>query len=371
MDKIFNFSSLAIGSIGGVITYLTGGFDNILIALCCFMVLDFITGLIKAIINKNVTSEQTYKGILKKFLVLCVVVLSVILQRLINDAIPLREIIIMFFIANEGISVLENIGEFIPIPEKLKEVLEQLRNNNDSEKGGLMNFDEWVKKYNGKSTDYDGVSEVQCVDLVKTYLKSVFGISAGAWGNAKDYWLNFNAHSALVKNFTKIRNTPELVFNKGDIVVFNTKIGQYGHIAVATGEGNTSYFYSYDQNWNGKPMKKVKHDFKAVYGCLRPKNLENIVDPPTIKTGTYTLTNVRGIYKSVGAASGRKKVKELSSDGKAHATSKNENADAYLKAGTRVTISKVQLHTTGNVWAKIPSGWLCVWEHDINKKFVK
>ena len=55
-----------------------------------------------------------------------------------------------------------------------------------------MTFDSFVKRYIGKAVDYDGVAGVQCVDLVKLYLYNVFGIRAGAWGNARDYWLDFS-----------------------------------------------------------------------------------------------------------------------------------------------------------------------------------
>ena len=80
---------------------------------------------------------------------------------------------------------------------------------------------------------------------------------------------------------------------------------------------------------------------------------------------------MRGIYKGVGANSGRKKVKDLTSMGKKYATSKKANDYAYLKAKTPITIIETKLASSGNLWAKIPSGWFCVWEKDKNKKFVK
>ena len=63
-----------------------------------------------------------------------------------------------------------------------------------------MTFDSFVKRFIGKAVDYDGVSGVQCVDLVKLYLYNVFGIRAGAWGNARDYWLDFNSHKIMKEN---------------------------------------------------------------------------------------------------------------------------------------------------------------------------
>lgn len=79
---------------------------------------------------------------------------------------------------------------------------------------------------------------MQCVDLVKLYLYKVFGIRAGAWGNARDYWLDFSSHPTMTANFIKIKNTPSFIPKKGDIVVWNGDIStknNYGHIAIATG----------------------------------------------------------------------------------------------------------------------------------------
>ena len=140
-----------------------------------------------------------------------------------------------------------------------------------------MTYNEFVNTYNGKATDYDGGYGVQCVDLIKLYLDKVFGIKAGAWGNAHAYFDNYNNNTALKNNFNRIANTASFVPIKGDIVVWNTKQGNgAGHIAIATGEGNTSYFYSYDQNWGKKAMTKVKHTYTNVSGVLRAKDQTKI-----------------------------------------------------------------------------------------------
>ena len=139
-----------------------------------------------------------------------------------------------------------------------------------------MNYSEFISEYNGKSFDYDGVSGVQCVDLIKMYLDKVFGIKAGAWGNAKDYYENFN-NLPLKNSFERIANTPSFVPKKGDIAVWGAGLGNtYGHIAIATGEGNTSNFNSYDLNWNGKTVHKVNHTYKGFLGVLRPKDQSKI-----------------------------------------------------------------------------------------------
>ena len=137
-----------------------------------------------------------------------------------------------------------------------------------------MTFDEFTKTYNGKKTDYDGSCGVQCVDLIKLYLDKCFGIKAGSWGNAHAYFDNFNYIAPLYKNFTRIANTPAFVPKKGDIMVWRkTSKMPYGHIAICDGTGNTSYFYSYDQNWTGRgdPCTRIKHNYNEVAGVLRQK----------------------------------------------------------------------------------------------------
>lgn len=127
MEKLFNDVSIAIGLIGGLIVSFLGGWDGLAITLVSFIVLDWITGLLKAIYNKELSSYKGFKGIIKKVVILIVVGVTVLLQN--NMGIPaIREIVMMFFIANEGISLLENVSQMgVPFPEKLKDVLIQLR----------------------------------------------------------------------------------------------------------------------------------------------------------------------------------------------------------------------------------------------------
>ena len=138
-----------------------------------------------------------------------------------------------------------------------------------------MTFSEFVKEYNGKSFDYDGVAGVQCVDLIKMYLDKVFNIKAGSWGNAKDYYLNFEK-LPISKYFRKIKNTDSFIPAKGDICVWGSGLNIYGHIAIATGEGDTRYFYSYDLNWGSKNVKKILHSYRGFLGVLRPNDQTKI-----------------------------------------------------------------------------------------------
>lgn len=127
MEKIFNAISLAGALIGGWAAKLLGGWDMLLITMVTLIILDYITGLIKGIYIKQLSSEIGFRGILKKITIFIVIALAFAIQRLVGEAVPLREIVIMFFIVNEALSLLENAAVLIPIPDQLKEVLLQLR----------------------------------------------------------------------------------------------------------------------------------------------------------------------------------------------------------------------------------------------------
>ena len=112
----------------------SGKWDTILCALVILMTLDYISGIVKAVYTKRVSSEIGFKGILKKITVLTVVALANVIQVLLGGKGAVREIVIMFYIANEGISVLENAAEVLPnIPDALRDILLQIR---DTDKNG-------------------------------------------------------------------------------------------------------------------------------------------------------------------------------------------------------------------------------------------
>lgn len=141
-----------------------------------------------------------------------------------------------------------------------------------------MTFDKWVNDNLGRGIDYDGTYGVQCVDLAKHYIRNVLGITPQSIGNAIEYYNKRRTSSYLTKNFDWIDNTPSFIPKKGDLCVFASKSGN-GHISIATGEGTTSYFYSYDQNYpkaKHEPMTKIKHTYNSFLGVLRPKNRVNI-----------------------------------------------------------------------------------------------
>lgn len=139
-----------------------------------------------------------------------------------------------------------------------------------------MTFNEFVNCFNNKATDFDKGEGIQCVDLAKMYIYYVLGINPQSIGNAEAYWNKYNKEKYLHDNFNRIPNTPSFIPQKGDIAVWGNR-GKNGHIAICNGEGNTKYFYSYDQNWIIKKMHKVKHDYKSGFtGVLRPKEQAKI-----------------------------------------------------------------------------------------------
>ena len=133
MDKLFNWISIVSGAVGGCIVYWLGGWDVLLKTILFLAVVDYITWIIKGIYTKELSSEIGFKGLLKKIVMFIVIAVAFSIQGLMGNAVPLREIVIMFYIANEALSLLENAAVFIPIPERLKEVLLQLREK-DTEK---------------------------------------------------------------------------------------------------------------------------------------------------------------------------------------------------------------------------------------------
>ena len=124
--SIYNFLHAFISVCGGFCSYWLGGYDLLLKTVLCLTVLDFITGTGQAIYNKTFTACACAKGTIKKVFIYLTVALSVIVGHFIGDNIPIREIVITFYIVSEGMSTLENIGKVIDYPAKLKEIFQSL-----------------------------------------------------------------------------------------------------------------------------------------------------------------------------------------------------------------------------------------------------
>ena len=128
MKEIWNTIQLIFTAIGGWLGYFLGGCDGLLIALVAFVVVDYITGIMCAVADKSLSSEVGFKGICRKVLIFLLVGIANILDvQVIGTGSVLRTAVIFFYISNEGVSLTENAAHLgLPIPEKLKAVLEQL-----------------------------------------------------------------------------------------------------------------------------------------------------------------------------------------------------------------------------------------------------
>ncbi len=135
MKEIWNWVQIAFAAIGGGIGWFLGGADGFLYALIAFVVIDYITGVMCAIVDKKLSSEVGFKGICKKVLIFILVgVGNIIDVQVLGEAGVLRTAVIFFYLSNEGVSLLENAGHLgLPIPAKLKAVLEQLHDRSEKE----------------------------------------------------------------------------------------------------------------------------------------------------------------------------------------------------------------------------------------------
>ena len=135
MKEFWNVVQLAFAAIGGWLGWFLGGADGFLYALIAFVVIDYITGVMCAIVDHKLSSEVGFKGICKKVLIFMMVGIGNIIDaQVLGQAGVLRTAVIFFYLSNEGVSMLENAGHLgLPIPAKLKEVLEQLHDRTEKE----------------------------------------------------------------------------------------------------------------------------------------------------------------------------------------------------------------------------------------------
>lgn len=114
---------------------LFGSVDGLFVTLLIFMTVDYITGVCAAVVNKQLSSRIGAKGLVKKFGILCIVSIAALIEKNIIDTAALRDVVILYYISNEGISILENSSRIgIPIPQKLREVLKHIPENDEENK---------------------------------------------------------------------------------------------------------------------------------------------------------------------------------------------------------------------------------------------
>ena len=135
MKEFWNVIQLVFTAVGGWLGWFLGGCDGLLYALIAFVTIDFITGVMCAVADHNLSSEVGFKGIAKKVLIFLLVGIGHILDtQVIGSGSVLRTAVIFFYISNEGVSLVENAAHLgLPIPTKLKDVLEQLHDRAEKE----------------------------------------------------------------------------------------------------------------------------------------------------------------------------------------------------------------------------------------------
>jgi len=133
MKEVWIWVQAAFVALGGGLGWLLGGLDGFVYALVAVVVLDYLTGIMCAIVERKLSSEIGFRGIFKKVAIFVMIAVAHIVctHVLGYDSAAIRTAVIFFYIANEGLSVLENASRLgLPVPEKLKDVLAQLRNRN-------------------------------------------------------------------------------------------------------------------------------------------------------------------------------------------------------------------------------------------------
>ena len=133
VELVWTKIQTAITMLGGWLGYFMGGMDGMLKALIIMMVLDYITGIMRAIMDKKLSSAVGFKGICKKVLILILVGIANIVDiNVVGTGSALRGVVICFYMSNEGLSILENASYLgLPVPEKLKDILAQLHGHGD------------------------------------------------------------------------------------------------------------------------------------------------------------------------------------------------------------------------------------------------
>lgn len=137
MNQIWNWCQVAFSAIGGFVGWYLGGLDGFLYTLIAFVVIDYITGVMCALVDKTLSSSIGFKGICRKVLIFALVGIGNIIDvHVLGTPGVLRTAVIFFYISNEGVSLLENATHLgLPVPDQLKDVLAQLHNHDERKVG--------------------------------------------------------------------------------------------------------------------------------------------------------------------------------------------------------------------------------------------
>lgn len=135
--KTLEWIKAAFASLGGIAAYLWGPWDSLCMTLVAFVAIDYITGITKAAVLKQLDSSVGFQGLLKKLFIFALVALATMIDRIIPEAnSAIRSAVMVFYIANEGLSILENAGEMgLPLPKVLKNALHKLGGSDETKPG--------------------------------------------------------------------------------------------------------------------------------------------------------------------------------------------------------------------------------------------
>ena len=135
MREIWNIVQIGFAATGGWLGWFLGGYDGFIYALIAFVVVDYITGVLCSIVEKHLSSDVGARGIFMKVVIFSLVgVAHIIDQNIIGDGSATRTAVIFFYLSNEGISIIENATRLgLPVPSKLRDVLEQLKSGGDKD----------------------------------------------------------------------------------------------------------------------------------------------------------------------------------------------------------------------------------------------
>ena len=135
MARVIDIFNGVIAVAGTTITFLFGGWDIVLNSLIILMAVDYITGLMKGYVNKDLSSSTSTKGLFKKIMILLILIVGVSLDRMLGTGEHMfRTLVAFFYISNESLSIIENATQLgVPVPQQIQDALEQLKNNNGKE----------------------------------------------------------------------------------------------------------------------------------------------------------------------------------------------------------------------------------------------
>ena len=212
-------------------------------------------------------------------------------------------------------------------------------------------FINYVKSVGG--VDTDGYYGKQCMDLWNFYATNVLELKEGLTG--ANIAKNILKNNYVMKNVTKINNTPTFVPQKGDVAVWCG--GEYGHIAICLGEGNVNFFKTIDQNWKSQQLTEESHNYiyLAPLIFLRPLNQSNINENTNEVYNVEITAEVLNVREGAGTNYRIKSYNELTENARQQVKNKCGYCANGLVKGVIATISEVK-----DNWGKIPSGWICL-----------